>query len=55
MLSVSIDKQRKRPHVFFKFSLGDGWATARAGGQGQTSQTEIYVGLFIVTVSNAFY
>ena len=28
MLSISIEKQRKRPH-FFKFCLADGWAGSR--------------------------
>ena len=41
MLSISIQKQRKRP-PFLKLCLADGWAGGRAGGQGQTSQTKIY-------------
>ena len=35
-------KRKGNAHTFFKLSLVDGWATWRAGGQGQTSQTEIY-------------
>ena len=35
-------KRKWNAHTFFKFSLADGCAKWRAGGQGQTSQTEIY-------------
>ena len=40
MLAISIWKQRKR-WPFLKLCWADGEAGGRAGGQGQTSQTQI--------------
>ena len=37
-----VSKSKGNAHILFKFSVADGWARGRAGGQGQTSQPDIY-------------
>jgi len=53
MLSISIEKQRKRP-PFFNFGLAYAWAGAWRAEGPRLAKRKYIIELFIFTVSNAF-
>jgi hypothetical protein len=52
MLSVNIEKQRKRAHIF-QILFGVRMGGEPAGGGARLDKQKYFIGLFISTISNA--